>query len=236
MTRTKSTILRKVASIWALLGIAVAVSFLLSPFAIHHLWNTDLLCEAGLVIAWCFPKLGDGLLAPVENLFSRLAARKRLAVLAIALFAILVRVSLLRIDPVPQIHSKFSYLLAAETFAHGCLTNPPHPMRVFFDAFHVNQQPTYMSKYPPAQGAVLALGERLGSPWIGVLLSTAAMCAAMRWMLQGRLPARGAPLGASLVFLRFELFSHWLDSYWGRGHSGCWRSASDGRSARGTQA
>jgi hypothetical protein len=169
------------------------------------------------ITACFFPMLGNGWFRRVEILGSRLAAGRRFAIFSIAALAILARVSFLRIEPipVPQVHDEFSYLLAGDAFAHGRLTNPPHPMSVFFDTFHVNQQPTYMSKYPPAQGGVLALGERLGNPWIGVLLSMGAMCGAILWMLQGWVPARWALLGALLVLLRFGLFNYWVDSYWG---------------------
>jgi hypothetical protein len=184
---------------------------------LHPLWRVAIFTLVFLTLALLASRPAEQVFARLESLFSRLAKRGNLVVLSLFFGVIALRLALLPLlhVPVPGIHDEYSYLLMGDTFAHGRLANPPHPMWLSFETFHVNWFPTYSSIYPPAQGAILSLGQLLGSPWLGVLLSTAAMCSAIAWMLQTWMPSRWALLGGVLAAAKFGVASYWMNSYWG---------------------
>lgn len=125
----------------------------------------------------------------------------------------------------PRVQDEFSYLLASDTYASGRVTNPTPALPEHFETVHVLLSPTYASKYPPAQGLLLAVGQVLtGEPIVGVWLSFGLMCAAFTWMLAGWVRPGWALWGGGLGSLwlvghqaigaAFEP-AFWATSYWG---------------------
>jgi hypothetical protein len=148
---------------------------------------------------------------------SGLARHKTLSWVGLGALVLVVRAALVPVWPIPtrSIYDEFSYILQADTFAHGRLTNPAHPLWQFFESTFILQQPSYASRFPPAQGLAMALGQVIfGHPWFGVWLSAGVLAAALCWALQGWLPPGWALLGA-FIGLDLCLFSYWMNSYWG---------------------
>ncbi len=180
-----------------------------------------MIIEGGLTlvaaaIAFGWPEFGSSIFQRLERLFGRLAQRRRLAVAVVGLSDFLLRLAILPWCPVPHpfVPDDFSFLLAADTFASGRLTNPTPAMWRHFETIHISMRPTYMSMYFPGEGLVLAAGKVLtGHPWYGILSVSALMCAAICWMLQAWLPPSWALLGGFLAVLRIGLFSCWVNSY-----------------------
>jgi hypothetical protein len=125
---------------------------------------------------------------------------------------------MLQWDPIgiPDDHDEYANLLQAETFAEGRLSNDSHPFWKHFESFHILQEPTYASKYPPGQAIFLFVGIKLfGHPWYGVLLSCMIMVSCIVWMIRGYLSTKWALWIGVILVVRFALWNYWSSSYWG---------------------
>jgi hypothetical protein len=153
--------------------------------------------------------------ARLERHLSRLASRPRLCLAVLFFSCIAIRLALLPLLPVPRplYHDEFSYLFAADTFSAGRLTNPLPPVPTAFETIHINTGPTWQSMYLPGTGLALAAGEKLGLPWIAVLLLTAAFCASIYWMVSGWLPRRYGLAAAACAMLILYNGNWWFDNY-----------------------
>ena len=161
-------------------------------------------------------------------LLSRVAIQPRYAGALVGVVALIgvIGLSILFGIPQPRFHDEFSNLLLSDTLGRGRLVNPVHPLWMHFESFHILQQPTYASKFPPGQGLILAAGKSIGGhPIVGVWITVSLTFAAICWMLQAWVPKRWALFGAMLGILQVRfadlplmpsgLLGYWSQSYWG---------------------
>ena len=170
--------------------------------------------------AFAFPRLGATTFSRIERSLRSLSRRRTLSVLAVGISTLLLRLAILPFSPIPLPSSPndFSFLLSADTFAHGRLANSTPVMWPHFESIHISVRPTYGSMYFPGQGLILAAGQVFFShPWFGLLIVSALMCAVICWTLQAWLPPGWALLGGILAMLRLGLFSYWINTYTGGG-------------------
>ena len=155
-------------------------------------------------------------LAPVAGLWQRLGPYPVRVLTGLALGLLLAHVALEWNQPrrAPAAHDEFGYLLTAETFVEGRLTNPTPPDWRALDTIHVNFVPSYNSMYPPGQPLLLAAAWRaLGHPVYANWVLAPLLGLATWWMAAAWVPRRWALLGGALVALRLGLFGYWAESY-----------------------
>ena len=178
----------------------------------------EVIALIGLLTALLAPRFGAHWFRSVETIIQQLSRHRWRAILFAAAAPMIIRLAMLPIfpTPLPYVHDEFSYLLMADTFAHGRITNPPPPQPQHFEAEYILLHPTYASQYQPGQGLVMATGQVIaGHPWWGVWASVGLMCGAICWALSYLFPLRWALCGALGAGLQFGIFGFWMNSYFG---------------------
>lgn len=196
--------------------LGLELPFFLTESETLELW----LAAAALLLAVWRPRLLRRWFGRWERQAAQFARRPWRGLLVCGLFPVILRLLTVSLYPpaIPKIADEFGYLLLADTFAHGRLTNPPHPLWQHFETIYVLHQPTYTSIYPLGMGVVYGLAQILHVPlWFAVALVLGGLCAAIYWMIEAWLPPHWALLGGLLAALHLTVFSQWMHSYWGGG-------------------
>ncbi|MCA9964487.1 MAG: glycosyltransferase family 39 protein [Anaerolineales bacterium] len=82
-------------------------------------------------------------------------------------FALALLIASRVLERVPHVQDSVTYLFQAQTLARGSLTAPAPPLPDFFtQEFLLVRQGKWFGKYPPGFPLLLAVGVRLGVPWV----------------------------------------------------------------------
>jgi hypothetical protein len=174
-------------------------------------------CLAIIILLLWQPQLFWKFLKPIVGYFEKISDSRLKSVLFIAALAFVLYAlfALCFRFPYFKVVDEFGFLLTADTFLHGRLTNPTHPFWKHFEYLYILHHPSYNSKYPVGQAVMLALGKLLsGYPIVGVWLSGVAACVAVYWMLLGWFSSRWALFGAIITICHPVIF-FWSQVYWG---------------------
>lgn len=153
-----------------------------------------------------------------KNFISSLRLRRKFLVLVFGIvgFVLPMIYGFVNDFPVPHVQDEFGYVVGADTFANGRLTNPTPAFYEHFESPHLLFAPSYASKYPPMQSLFMVAGQVLfGQPIFGIWLSCGAAAAALFWMLLAWTKPKWAVLGTILMILLIGITSYWAQSYWG---------------------
>jgi hypothetical protein len=171
-----------------------------------------------MVLAFVRPTLGLELFCSIESKLRSLSERPLLCALLLFALPVAARLMLLPVygPPTPFIHDEYAYLLQADTFASGRLTNPTPRFANHFSSIYVLTEPTYTAEYQPAQAMTLAVGQVLtGHPWAGALLSIGLLFITLHWAFRAWLSPVWALTGTLIVEVSIGVLGYWTNSYWG---------------------
>jgi len=147
-----------------------------------------------------------------------LATRKTLAILFDGLAAILTRLALLPVlaVPIPAIHDEFQLLARSRHVRPREIDEPPASnvglLRPHFMCCSI--RPMLRSTLP-RRVAVLALGQILGHPWIGSLLSMAGYVHGHDVDAAGLVSRFPGRCWRRVRLIAAWMFRHWVDGYFG---------------------
>jgi len=174
-----------------------------STFAIDH-WIVLAVIVAAVL--WRRPLLAE---RPAPD------TRVSIGIIVVVSLAMSIGYAWMHGTPVPQYHDDFAYMLDADTFAHGRMSNPTHPMWPHFETMHVLQMPRYISKYPIGHGLVFAAGTvLLGHPLRAMWIAGIAMCLSVWWALRALTTPWLALFGALATAIHPTTLE-WMESYHG---------------------
>ncbi len=143
-----------------------------------------------------------------EPWLRRLASRPLMCLVLLAMAPVALRLALLPLHPVPrpEVADEFRMLAAAGNLRHFRWSSPAHPMAAFFEP----------APDPATPAAIpIAIGQMVGEPWVGVVLSMAALIAACYWMLCGWTSPGWALAGGVLAVCAFGPLGAWMNGFRG---------------------
>jgi hypothetical protein len=190
-------------------------SGLVLRIGLFEIWQLPLTL-AMVVLAIVVARYPENPLARFEAFIGAIASRPYLSLTLIVLIAIGGPLALRPFVGFPDafIADEYSLMLQAKTYLSGRMANPALPANFAQD--WVILSPTHASQYPVLRSLPLLVGYAAGvGAWGGVVLSMAALAAAVYWMVSVWIHPRYAFVAALLVILRFGLFGFWVNSYYG---------------------